>query len=212
MLRVPPYGTIPRMLWERSDFAALSFEAKALYTYLRTAPQGRALGAFKLHLADVFEHLGLPEQPAARALAELQENGFVQSFPRSWIWVIDTLTSNTPMTPTNRNHRDAVAKGILEVPNDVAHAIRCAYPEWFGDPIAHAIPHGLRDGTAKPPTDPMRDQEDVNGAGSGTNVPQGREKDPPPSSEQQQQKSNEPSTQPQRVVPMPDVRRAGSRR
>lgn len=214
----PPYGTIRRMLWERRDFARLPFEAKALYVYLCCCPQGPGfLGVFRFHFSDVEEHLGLARDRAEPALEALESWGFVQRFG-SWLWIIDALACSVSLAPTNANHRLAVENAVLQVPNDVAMAIRRLYTKWFDpipDPIPNAMGDRMGDGNGDRPPDAMGDPGSVAVAGAGAGADgrtQGRKEEPPELSESDTQLGSHDEEEAPGVLPMPDVRRAGSRR
>jgi hypothetical protein len=165
-----PYGVILRRTWERADWRALSFHARALFLYLRTCPVGGLLGIFRFHPDDAVDDFGFPADAVAPALDELAREGWIRREGR-WIWVIDSFATTPGVKLTNRNHRAAVQKALALVPKGLAHAwtrtegfdpiaddIRDLIPDPIGDPIANGnadriADHGDGDGDGRPLSD-----------------------------------------------------------
>jgi hypothetical protein len=135
-----PYGVIHRGLWERPDFAAMPFGARALFPYLRTCPQGGLIGVFRLHDADVVEHLGMPAKQVPAALRDLEEHAFIVRLGK-WVWIPDALTTAPGMSPANRNHRRAVEKALQQVPPPLIARFRALHAEWVS-PVAPEVDPG----------------------------------------------------------------------
>jgi hypothetical protein len=148
-----PFGAIPRDLWQRSDFKGMSFEARALYCYLRTCPEGGLTGIFRLYPEDVEGELGLAVKALSFALDELDGEGFIirdVALPR-WVWIPGAFADAPGIFAANPNHRRAAEKWLLRVPPSWAKAFRETHfkpfldpiPEPFPDPIQEPSPEGI---------------------------------------------------------------------
>jgi hypothetical protein len=136
-------------MWERSDWRAMSYHARSLFCYLRTCPVGGQLGIFRFHTDDATDDLGIPSEAVAPALTELEEHGWIVREGR-WVWVVDSFATTPGMSLKNQNHRTAVRKALLQVPNGLATAWARAYgldgyPIPTRDPIVDPIPNGITD-------------------------------------------------------------------
>jgi len=167
------YGVIRRRLWERHDFAALSYNAKSLYCYLSTCPMGGMLGVFRLHAEDVAEHLGLHAKLFPATLHALQEAGFVRVFGR-WVWVVAAFGDTPGMSLNNPNHMKAARKGLEQVPPEIAvewadlYLPKSTQPQEELDPIADGMDDAIRDAIVQPVHGGYADQVAVDGAVEGT--------------------------------------------
>lgn len=145
-----PYGVVYRRLWHRSDFRALTFEAKAVYLYAKTCAAGGLVGIFTLRPEDVRDDLGLGPKLAERALRELEAAGFIRRH-RAWVWIVDALATTPGISTSNRNHVIAAQKALAHVPDNLADACRNLYGLNGGgaipieDPIADPMPDGMPD-------------------------------------------------------------------
>ena len=155
-----PYGVIYRRLWERPDFVALSFEAHALFVYLRTCPAGELLGIFRFHADDAVDHLRIPRERVEPTLRELENNAFIQRHGR-WVWVVDSFESTPQMSVANPNHHPAIRKALDRVPPVLADRWCRLYGfDLISDPIPGAIPDPIRDGRADGLREGMPDHVD----------------------------------------------------
>lgn len=147
------YGVIYRRLWHRSDFRALSFEAKSVYMYAKTCPAGGLVGIFPLRPEDVRDDLGLGLRLAERALRELEAAGFIRR-ERAWVWIVDALATTPGISTSNQNHTIAAQKALAHVPDNLAEECRNLYrlndpgPIPIGHPIADPIRDGMSDHVA----------------------------------------------------------------
>jgi hypothetical protein len=160
------YGVIYRRTWTRPDFKALSFNARAVYVYLRTAPTGSLLGILRVHPADIEDDLGLAADLAARALDELERTGWIQREER-WLLINDAFATTPGIVLRNPNHHATIRRALAQVPNTLAtewkrlnrFEPRDPISDQIGDPIGEPIPDGNGE--------PMGDHGYVNGDGNG---------------------------------------------
>jgi hypothetical protein len=158
-----PYGVILRRMWERPDWRALSFHARALFVYLRTCPAGGLLGVFRFHPDDAADDLGIPAAAVGPALDELDRDGWIERSGR-WLFVIDSFSSTPGMSLRNPKHEVAVRRALSLVPKGLAASWERVYvPNGYGNanPIANPIPNP--DQNADGMADGMADHGDVDG-------------------------------------------------
>ena len=150
-----PYGTVYRSLWHRSDFQALSSDAKSVFIYAKTCPAGSLVGIFRLRSQDIRDDHGIPLKRSEAALRELETAGFI-SRDRAWVWIIDALETTPNVSLWNPNHLNAVQKALAQVPNGLAERCRRLYaicapervedepmPEPTGDPLRETVPEPI---------------------------------------------------------------------
>jgi hypothetical protein len=157
----------------------MSFNARALFVYLRTCPESGLTGIFRLHLEDVVDELGLAAEDIEPALKELDENAFIVrdvALPR-WLWLPGAFSDAPGIFAANPNHRRAAEKWLLRVPPGLAQLFRKTYfaeePERIPEPFRERIDEPFPVPIAEPYAD--HDTRDTRHAERGTNGPQGRE-------------------------------------
>lgn len=164
MTDLGPYGVIHRRLWGRPDFRALTFEARALFCYLRTCPAGGLVGIFRFHTDDAVEDLGMPAKKVGTALDELERCSFIRTNGR-WLWVIDALETTPGVTLKNGKHCTAVMKALREVPAALAEVFADVYSvRTLTERLADSLPDTLSE--ASPNAFPNHVDVDVSVTGA----------------------------------------------
>lgn len=156
---------IYRRLWGRPDFRSLTFEAKALYCYLRTCPAGGLVGIFRFHPDDAHEDLGMPHAATERALEELEAGGWIRRERRE-LWIIDAVATTPGISLANPKHRVAIEKALVQVSPVLAEAFRALYG-CLPDTQAQTHPDSQPDAYAEGYPNHVDVDVTVNGDGNG---------------------------------------------